>query len=235
MISAKALSRDIFPWLCLCFSSDIETPKATTFPSLGYFENYEVLPYTKSPISLPVSLCSTQNRAGYVSEGNVHIPIWTSLLDHLFAWFFSDDIVWGQVSILFNFFCSHLNWFLFLIMRVIQGSKPFPYWGQTMCLPPYEVVLLLTHAEVTTDSNPAIYFTHVTVHKTHLPHPTLVQFLFCLPEFIFIQFLPLLSPLPNIIGICWIPIPTQTPLKRKPSCFTHFIPFAWCHLFSLYK
>ena len=40
-----------------------------------------------------------------------------------------------------------------------------------------KVMLLLTHGEVTTDSSPTVYFTHITANKAHLSHPVLVQFL----------------------------------------------------------
>lgn len=40
-----------------------------------------------------------------------------------------------------------------------------------------KVMLLLTHAEVTTDSSPAVYLTHITANKTRLPHSLLEQFL----------------------------------------------------------
>ena len=147
------------------------------FPLLGYFENYEVLPY---PESCSVSLLASAARR---TEPAMHrrqrsCSHWTSLLDYLFTWFFSYDIVWGQVSILLNVFCMHLSWPPSLIMREIQGLSLFPWWDQTKCLLPYEVTLLLTHAEVTTDSNPAVCFTHITAHKTRLPHPTLVQFFY---------------------------------------------------------
>lgn len=165
------------------------------FPSLGYFENDKVFPYTKLPsVSLSASV-ARRTEPPYVGGrcSYSHLDLSTrSLVYWIFLRWYSLRSGFHPVSFLLHTF----------------GLTSIPYnegdlGPETVSLLGSDHVsatlLLLTHAEITpTHIQPSL--SPHSRHKTYPLRPTLVQFLTDLPEFIWIRFLSMAQHYQGILN-----------------------------------